>query len=205
MATLPEGTRVTLTREARESLRFVPPPCELVIVVHPAALRARFDRHTQVAGLTDAKVVWAGALGEDLVEAMQGQPRLTGARADCAAPLLEGDRLWEVVRPGALVRAGVARPLSTVYDGSDLRPWVVVGETEAGSLLAAPLNEASNPKWWTPIVTQAEMRFTGNVKDSQVELAHIWTLPAGTASEGRVLPSGAARVEAAIRDYFAAA
>ena len=78
------------------------------------------------------------------------------------------------------------RPLSTVYAGSDLRPWVVVGETEAGALLAAPLNEPSNPKWWTPIVSQAEMGFSGNVKDSQVELAHIWTIPADTATEGRV-------------------
>jgi hypothetical protein len=93
--------------------------------------------------------------------------------------------------------------MSTVYDGSDLRPWIVVGETAAGDLVAAPLNDAQqNPKWWTPIITQVDMSFPGNNKDGQVELAHLWTLPGALAADGRVEMAGRPPVEAAVRNYF---
>lgn len=147
-------------------------------------------------------LVWLGALGEDLLETAAG-PADAGARALCAKRLLVGSRLWEVVNPGLLVVDGAPRPLSTVYDGSDLRPWIIVGETAGADPIAVPLNEASNPKWWTPVIAEADMSFPGNCKSAQVELAHLWTLPNAIQAEGSVLPAGRGAVEAAIRGYFA--
>ena len=111
--------------------------------------------------------------------------------------------MWDIVRPGALVRPGFTRPMSTVYDGSDLRPWIVIGETVSGDLIAAPLNDAQqNPKWWTPVIAEHDMSFPGNNKDGQVELAHLWTLPGALSAHGRAEVAGRPSVEAAIRDYF---
>jgi len=129
-------------------------------------------------------------------------PADAGARALCARRLLVGSRVWEVVNPGLLVVDGVPRPLSTVYDGSDLRPWIIIGETTSGDPVAVPLNEPTNPKWWTPLIAQADMSFPGNNKSAQVELAHLWTFPSGIQAEGSVLPAGRVAVEAAIRGYF---
>lgn len=62
-----------------------------------------------------------------------------GPRAACAACYLRGERLWQIVRPGALLVPDAPRTPSTVYGGIDRRPWIVVGETDAGDLLAAPV------------------------------------------------------------------
>jgi hypothetical protein len=203
VATLPDGTMVDLTELAAEALRFVPPDGDLVVVVHPSALRAPHDRHTQVAHLIDGEPTWLGALGEDLLVRLDAPPDAT-ARAACAARVGRGERLWEVVRPGAVVRTDPPVPLSTIYAGSVARPWLVIGETDGGDPIAVPLTDASNPKWWTPVVPHTALRFPGNLKDAQVELAHAWTLPAGIAGVGHVLPSAVRRLEAAIRDYFGA-
>lgn len=202
MATLAPGTIVDLTEAAAEALRFPPPDGDLVIVVHPSALRARFDAHTQVALVGDGGLAWLGAFGEDMLVTLdeEGDP---GARAACAACYLRGERLWQIVRPGALVWPDAPRAPSTIYGGSDRRPWLVLGETDAGDLLAAPLNDAGNPKWWTPVVPHAAVSFPGNVKDSQVELAHVWSLPASLARVGEVTPLGRAAVERAVRVYVA--
>jgi hypothetical protein len=200
MATLPPGTSVDLTEYAGEMLRFPPPDGDLVVVVHPAALRATWDRHTQVAQLGDGGLTWLGALGEDMLITLD-EPDDPDARAACARCFLRGSRLWEVVRPGALLVPDAPRAPSTIYGGSDRRPWIVVGETDTGDLIAAPLNDASNPKWWTPVVPRAALSFPGNVKDAQVELAHLWSLPAATAVVGEVTAIGRGTVERAVLAY----
>ena len=178
------------------------PPADgavLTVVVHPNALRAPYDPHTQVAHIVDGDLVWSGALGETLLAPadVAPQPRARDAVPPC---LGRGERVWDVVWPKLLVLDGVRRPLSTVYDG--LRPWLVVGETSAGDLLAAPLNDVTNPKWFTPVARWDEMDFDGNVKDSQVELAHLWTLPASVPSIGWFLDAAIDRVEEAMLKYF---
>jgi hypothetical protein len=200
VATLPPGTIVDLSEYAAEVLRFPPPDGDLTVVVHPSALRAGFDAHTQVAWFGDDGLGWLGALGEDLLVALDEEPD-PGARAASAACYLRGERLWQVVRPGSLLVPDAPRAPSTIYGGSDRRPWIVVGETDLGDLLAAPLNDAGNPKWWTPVVPTAALSFAGNVKDSQVELAHVWSLPASLASVGEVTALGRGAVERAVRAY----
>ena len=200
MATLPPGTIVDLSEHAAEVLRFQPPDGDLVVVVHPSALHAARSAHTQVAHLSELGLAWMGALDEGLLVALDAPPD-PDARADCAACFLRGARLWEVVRPGVLLVPDAPRAPSTVYAGSDLRPWIVLGETDTGDLLAAPLNDAANPKWWTPVVPRVALSFPGNVKESQVELAHVWSLPSAIASVGEIAPFGRGAVERAVRAY----
>lgn len=202
MATLPPGTVVDLSEHAAEVLRFLPPDGDLVVVVHPSALHAPRSAHTQVAHLSEVGLSWLGALDESMLVTLDvlDDP---DARAYCAPCFLQGARLWEVVRPGSLLVPDAPRSSSTVYSGSDQRPWIVIGETDTGDLLAAPLNDASNPKWWTPVVPRVALSFPGNVKESQVELAHAWSLPAAMASVGEVAPLGRGAVERAIRAYVA--
>ncbi|MFO7546560.1 MAG: hypothetical protein R6W77_13795 [Trueperaceae bacterium] len=202
MATLPPGTVVDLTEYASEVLRFPPPNGDLVIVVHPSALRATWSPHTQVAQFDGDELTWLGALSEELLVTLDAVPD-PDVRAACVERFLRGARLWEVVRPGALFVPEAPRAQSTVYGGSDLRPWIVVGETDAGDLIAAPLNDATNPKWWTPVVSRAALSFPGNVKDAQVELAHVWSLPASIGSVGTVMPVGRGALERAVRAYVA--
>ena len=200
LATLPPGTAVDLNEYADEILRFTPPDGDLVIVVNPAALRASWDTHTQVAQFDAGALTWLGALGEDMLITLDAPPD-PGARRACAERFLTGDRLWQVVRPGALLLPDAPRSPSTVYAGSDRRPWVVVGESDVGEPIAAPLNDASNPKWWTPVVARSALSFPGNLKDAQLELAHVWSLPADVITVGEVTPLGRSAIERAIREY----
>ena len=202
MATLAPGTIVDLTEAAAEALRFPPPDGDLVVVVHPSALRARFDAHTQVARFEGDDLAWLGAMGEDMLVTLDEDPD-PGARAACAERYLLGERLWQIVRPGALVVPDAQRAPSSIYGGSDRRPWLVLGETDLGDLLAAPLNEASNPKWWTPVVPRAALAFPGSVKDAVVELAHVWSLPASLERLGELTPLGRGAVERAVHAYVA--
>ncbi len=200
MASIAVGTAVTLTAQARAVLRYQPGDGVLRVVVHPGSLRAPQSPHTQVAAFTDRQLTWLGALGEDLLE-RAGDATEAGARADLADCLLRGDRLWEIVCPGPLVRGQGARPLSTIYQGTQ-RPWLVLGEAANGWLIAAPLNQASNPKWYAPVVPQTALFFPGNAKDSQVELAHAWTLPPSLPNEGVLLPDGIDLLQDAVWDYY---
>ena len=204
MATLPHGTIVDLSEHASEVLRFVPPVGDLVVVVHPAALRARWDAHTQVAQIVDDSLTWLGALGEAMLVTLDDAPPDHDARATCARCMLRGELLWQVVRPGALLVPDAPHAPSSVYAGSDRRPWVVIGETDLGDPIAAPLNEASNPKWWTPIVPRAALAFPGSVKDAQLELAHLWSLPAEVAMLGEVTALARGAIERAVRAYVGA-
>ena len=174
-----------------------------MIVAHPAALRARWDAHTQVAQQGGGALTWLGALGEDLLVTLD-EPPDPHARAACAERFLRGARLWDIVRPGALLLPDAPREPSTIYAGSDRRPWVVLGETDAGDPIAAPLNDASNPKWWTPIVPRAALAFPNSVKDAQLELAHAWSLPATVPTIGEVTALARGAIERAVRAYVAA-
>jgi len=203
MATIAPGTAVVLSATAMSSLLYPPPTPEVFVIAHAAALRAPGNPHTQVAAFARTGLVWIGALGEELLSVSPGTPERSRARRECAAGLLQGNRLWDIIKPGSLLVSGAPRPMSTVYDGSERRPWVVIGGTTAGDLIAAPLNDAqSNPKWWTPVISRGDMSFPGNNKDGQVELAHLWTLPSTTLTEGTVYTTGWHGVERAIKDYF---
>jgi hypothetical protein len=168
------------------------------VAVHEAALRAPQSPHTQLVGFEQGDVCWAGALSEHQV--------LVKARAGGDPRQLLGDamglggRLWDVVWPGELVTGPAGGGPSTIYQGE--RPWVVLGETARGDLLAAPLNDAANPKWFTPLVSRAEVLMPGSSKDAQLELAHLWSLPASLARDGTLAPAARQRVLEAIRKYF---
>lgn len=187
-----------LTEKASRSLEYLPPrEAELRVSVHPAALNARQNRHTQVAGLAGREVVWLGALGEDLLLG-DGGPADAAVRGLVRSCILSGRRLWEIVRPGPLSHE--YGPLSTVYHGE--RPWLVIGETPGGDPIAVPLNRASNPKWYAPEVPQASMSFPGNDRNSQVELAHAWTLPDALPACGTLSVGRSPGLKEKIRAYF---
>jgi hypothetical protein len=78
----------------------------------------------------------------------------------------------------------------------------VIGITTVGDLLAAPLNEAGNPKWYTPLLAQEEVLMPGSSKDAQLELAHIWSLPQFLGAVGSVAPAARERVLEALKSYF---
>ena len=170
MPTLPPGTLVSIRLDALRRLRFPPPVGAVFLVgVHDAALKAPESPHTQLLGFESGELVWAGALSETLLDVESedgGDPRqLLGELVGT------GPRLWEVLWPGELMVGREVRPFSTVYQGE--RPWVVLGQTSTGDLLAAPLNEAGNPKWYTPLLGREEVLMPGSSKDAQLELAHL--------------------------------
>ena len=187
MATLPPGTRVSLTATELARLRFPPPGLDLVVAVHAGALRAgASSRLTQLVSIASGSVVWAGALDEGMVRASGSGPK--DARTRLWSMLKTGEHLWSIVWPGPLLLPGQPTPYLTVYDGD--RPWIIVGELSNGDLVGAPLNDArSNPKWWTPILRPDQLGFP-NSKLSQVELGHLWSLPASVATLDRLKNGG---------------
>jgi hypothetical protein len=197
MPVLRPGTQVSLQQAALRRLAF--PPQEgaaLLVAVHPAALLSPRSPHTQLVGFVYGEMVWAGALGEGILDVVSqdgGDPRQLLGEA-----VATGDRLWDVVWPGELVPGGGL--LSTIYQGE--RPWVVVGETSQGDLLAAPLNEAANPKWYTPLLAREDVLMAGSSKDAQLELAHLWSFPGSMAAVGTVAPDARPRILQALKDYF---
>ena len=199
MPTLSPGTQVSIRPEAFRRLNFPPPEGSVLLVgVHDAALKAPESPHTQLLGFQFGELVWAGAVSETLLEVETedgGDPRQLLGEA-----IGSGPRLWDVVWPGDLMSGGERRLRSTAYQGE--RPWVVIGQTTSGDLLAAPLNEAGNPKWYTPLLAREEILMPGSSKDAQLELAHLWSLPASLASVGSVSEAGRARVLEALKIYF---
>ena len=111
-----------------------------------------------------------------------------------------GPRLWDVLWPGELVLDPERGPLATTYQGE--RPWVVIGETQDGDLLAAPLNEAGNPKWYTPLLAREEVLMSGSSKDAQLELAHLWSLPESLPAVGSIADRARERVLEDLRKYY---
>lgn len=199
MATLPPGAEVSIRPEALGRLAFPPPVGSVLLVaVHENALQAPQSPHTQLIGLRYGDLIWAGALSEHLLHADSeggGDPRQLLGEAVGAGP-----RLWDVVRPGELTVDPHRGPLATTYQGE--RPWVVIGTAAEGDLLAAPLNEAANPKWFTPLLARDEVRIPGSAKQTQLELAHVWSFPASLAAVGSVARGARGRVLAALRSYF---
>lgn len=199
MPTLPPGTEVLIRAEYLRRLSFPPPArASLLIGVHEAALRAPESPATQLLGFSDGDLSWAGALSERHLEVESesaGDPRQLLAEAVAAGP-----RLWEIVWPGELLRDPEHGPLGTVYQRE--RPWVVVGSTAAGDLLAAPLNEASNPQWYTPVLAEGDMLMDRSRKDAQLELAHLWTFPESLGAIGTVASAAHEGLLEALRRYF---
>ena len=199
MATLPPGTEVSIRTDALRRLTFPPPKGSvLVVAVHEAALQAPGSPHTQLIGLRHGDVIWAGALGEHLLTVESeggGDPRQLLGDA-----MGTGPRLWDVVWPLELVADSRRRHLSTVYQGE--RPWVVIGLVSGGDLLAAPLNEAANPKRFTPILAREDVLWPGSSKESQLELAHVWSLPQSLGAVGSMAPEARGRILEALRSYF---
>jgi hypothetical protein len=199
MATLPPGTEVSIRTDALRRLNFPPPKGSVLLVaVHEGALLAPGSPHTQLIGLRHGDVIWAGALGEHLLTVESeggGDPRQLLGDAIGAGP-----RLWDVVWPLELAADSRRGPLSTVYQGE--RPWVVIGLVSGGDLLAVPLNEAANPKRFTPILDREEVLMPGSSKESQLELAHVWSLPQSLGTVGSVAPEARGRILEALRSYF---
>jgi len=198
MSTLSPGTGVSIRPDALRRLAFPPPEgSTLLVAVHDAALRAS-NPHTQLLGVRWGDVTWAGALSERLlvVEFEEGgDPRqLLGD------VMGTGARLWDLIWPGELVTDPGRGPLATVYQGD--RPWLVIGAVPEGDLLAAPLNDAANPKWFTPLLARDEVRMPGSSKDAQLELAHLWSFPRSVGSVGALAPAARDRILEAIRSYF---
>ena len=199
MPTLRPGTEVVIRPEALRRLTFPPQEGSVVLVgIHEAGLLVRKSLHTQLLGFTAGELSWAGALSESLLAVRStggGDPRMLLGEAIGAGP-----RLWDVVWPGELVLDPNRGPLATTYQGE--RPWVVVGITPEGDLLAAPLNEAGNPKWYTPLLAQDEVLMPGSSKDAQLELAHLWSLPRSVGAVGSVAETARARILEDLRSYF---
>jgi hypothetical protein len=199
MPTLPPGTEVAIRPEFLRRLSFPPPEGSVVLVaVHEAGLLARQSRHTQLLGFSGGDLSWAGALSEVLLDVRSeggGDPRQLLAEAIGIGP-----RLWDVVWPGELVSDPGRGPLATTYQGE--RPWVVLGVTGEGDLLAAPLNEAGNPKWYTPLLAQEEVLMPGSSKDAQLELPHLWSFPQSLGTVGSVAPSARERILEDLTSYF---
>lgn len=204
MATIATGTAVSIASAHAAALRFPPPSgAALFVAVHADALKATANQLTQILAIEQHQAVWTGAVDERMLEV--GADQRPDARTLLAHGLFRGDRLWSVVRPGRLTRPPDQGPLFTVYHGT--RPWVVVGELAHDRLLAMPLNDArGNPKWYAPVIPQAQLTFVGNSKDSQLELAHLWCFPAASTSRAGVVREAAVpELRAAVARYFALA
>jgi hypothetical protein len=199
MPTLPPGTEVAIRSEALWRLTFPPPDESVVFIgVHDAGLLSPQSLHTQLLGFSEGDLSWAGALSEALLDVRSeggGDPRMLLGEA-----MGQGSRLWDVIWPGELVRDPERGRLATTYQGE--RPWVVIGAISSGDLLAAPLNDAGNPKWYTPLIGREEVLMSGSSKDAQLELAHLWSFPPSLAAVGTIAASAQARVLADLRNYY---
>lgn len=199
MAQLPPGRLVLLDEAELRKLRFPPPEAEVVIAVHAGALNAPENRLTLAAAVEEAgEMAWVGALDERMVLGSLG--RTGSPRPRIAGGLFRGDRCWELVRPGPLLRPEVPAPHLTLYDGD--RPWVVLGRLTPGPLLAAPLNDArGNPKWYAPRIAREDLEGEG-AKDAQLEMAHLWSLPEDLPGLGAVGGRARPGLQKAVAAYY---
>ena len=199
MPTLPPGTEVAIRPKFLRRLSFPPPEGSVVLVaVHQAGLQDPQILHTQLLGFSGGELTWAGALSEALLNVESeggGDPRMLLGESIGVGP-----RLWDVVWPGELISDPHRGPLATTYQGE--RPWVVIGVTADADLLAAPLNEAGNPKWYTPLLAQEEVVMPGSSKDAQLELPHLWSLPGSLGAVGSVAEAAQERVLEDLNSYF---
>lgn len=199
MPRLLPGTQVVLRPEASRRLAFPPPHGSVILVaVHEAGLLSRQSPHTQLLAFMGGDLSWAGAVSESLLEVVAenaGDPRILLGEA-----IGSGSRVWDLIWPGELLVDPYAGPMGTIYQGE--RPWVVLGSTSLGDILAAPLNDAGNPKWYTPLLARDEILMPGSSKDAQLELAHLWSFPPSLAAVGSVAEAARGRVLEELRAYF---
>jgi hypothetical protein len=192
---------VLLDDGERSKLTFPPPTEEVVIAVHPAALKAPENRLTLAAWEDDAgEIEWVGAIDERMVVGQLG--RTESPRPRIGASLFESSRCWDLVWPGHLLRPEVPSPYLTLYDGD--RPWIVLGELASGAPLAAPLNDArGNPKWYAPRIGRADLEGAG-AKDAQLEMAHLWSFPGSLPTVGELRERARPAVRQAVAGYYSA-
>lgn len=198
MASIPPGSLVLLDPAEVARLRFPPPTDEVVIAVHEGALKAPANRLTLAACADEGEIVWVGAVDERMVLGSLG--RTADLRPAVARRLFAGERCWSVAWPGHLLRASGAGPRFTLYHGD--RPWVVLGELASGSLLAAPLNDASGtPKWYAPRIDRGDLEGAA-AKDGQLEMAHLWSLPGDLPAVGGVAEPARPGLRRAVGQYY---
>jgi hypothetical protein len=196
MATIPEGTRVSLDPQASEAFTYPPHSPALIIAVHPGALQAKQNRLTQVVEVDGADIIWTGSIDEGLLSILPSSPQKL--RKLLGQNLLRGVNLWSIIRPGPLRKPGSALN-DTVYQGD--RPWIVVGELASGALLAMPLNEYDGRRAiYNHPIDAGALNIPG-AKPSKLELNHLWSFPPCSAVANL---SQIAHVEAAaaIRKYY---
>lgn len=197
MATIPEGTAVSLDTQATGELTYPPSGQDLIIVVHPGALRAAHNRLTQVAEIDGGAITWAGSLDEGL---LTPAPNTTqGVRNLLSQSLLRGVRQWSIIRPGFLRKPGVVRK-DTVYQGD--RPWIVVGELASGALLGMPLNEDDGNRAVYNHLIDASALNIPNAKPSKLELNHLWSFPTTCSAVALLAQSARSAAAAAVRNYY---
>jgi hypothetical protein len=199
MPTLPPGTEVAIRPEALRRLTFLPPEeATILVAVHEAGLLAPRSPHTQLLGFLEGDLCWAGALSEDLLDERSeggGDPRMLLGEL-----IGTGSRMWDVVWPGDLLLDPHRGGLATTYQGE--RPWVVLGTMTEGDILAAPLNEAANPKWYTPVIAREEVLMSGSSKDAQLELPHLWSFPGSLSAVGTIAPEAQGRILEDLNSYY---
>jgi hypothetical protein len=198
VSSLPPGTRVKF-RDGEVDKLVYPPPAEAdsFVAVHHGALKAPGNGLTLVVSVEQQHMAWVGAVDEQMVEDQETAVN-ANPRAILKTYIGVGARLWQVVSPGLLTAPHIPRPLHTVYDGE--RPWVILGELPNGSVLAAPLNDATgNPKWWAPQVGPPVLDIPGG-KLSQIELAHLWALEPPDAVRGSVHATN--KLKDSVKEYF---
>jgi hypothetical protein len=200
MATIPAGTPVALLDEYEDALAFPPPPeAVLYIAAHDGALRAGVrNLLTQLVAVEGHAIAWVGALDERMLTVLDDPP-LPEARLMLSWYLDRG-AMWNIIWPGELARRP-GEELYTVYRVS--RPWVILGELEDGSPLAAPLNDATHPTWFTPVI-EAHDILLPNAKRCQLELAHLWSFPPGDPVAGSISRGARLAITEALRTYFVA-
>ncbi|MGD2067800.1 MAG: hypothetical protein PVI57_03880 [Gemmatimonadota bacterium] len=200
MASMPPGSLALLDPDELARLRFPPPTDEVVIAVHEGALKAPGNRLTLAACADEGEVVWVGAVDERMVLGSLG--RGASLRPQLARRLFTGERCWSIVWPGHLLRSAGAGPRFTLYHGD--RPWVVLGELSGGSLLAAPLNDASgSAKWYAPRIARGDLEGAA-AKDGQLEMAHLWSLPRDLPAAGGVAERARPGLRRAVGGYYGA-
>ena len=195
------GTYVQLQQAEGQKLVFPPPTLNLQVTVHRLAIpkTGRATPLTTVLHRDQAGIIdWIGSIDERMLTGAQSQGQTP--RAQLNQHLFNGPHCWQVRRPGPLVGQGHADPYLTVYGGN--RPWVVIGSLPKGDLLAVPLNDAwGNPKWYAPQIAAADLQFSGS-KFSQMELAHIWSLPSTVQQLGVVHPKVTPKLQQECLKYF---
>jgi hypothetical protein len=198
VARIMPNARVVMKSAAMRTLRFPPPSPELVIAVHRAALRATGNTLTLAAHVSHASITWVGAVDERMLDVAEGTAS-EDARKLISTCLVTGPCLWHCIAPGPLLAVPSAGP-TTVYGGS--RPWLVVGRLETGVVLAVPVNDArGQEKWYAPHIPAGALP-TPEAKDSQIELAHLWSLPAGWRDIGILEAGQRSALGEAVKKYY---